>query len=206
MRLSIKKAIEHKLTDTTGASIVIALIFFLICAVVGSTVLTAASINAQSMKTYQTARQAEYTVSSAAALLGAQLQASVTWDWSNISATSAPVLDASTATGTPLASALWDEVAPDLWRYDTASSLWKTREVSMSGLEITGVAGMETVYANIVVDADFGITAHLSLASAPDTASMYDETVYLQARPEYINNRPLTITWEAPVISQTGGE
>jgi hypothetical protein len=204
--LTLTGRLKQRFADTTGASIVIALVFFLICAVVGSTVLTAASINAQAMVTYKKTRQAEYTVSSAAALLGEQLHnnTSLNWDWSKVSETSAPILDASAPVGTQLASVLWDEIAGDLWHYDATSSLWKTREVSISGLEIAGVIGMDTVYADLVVDADFGMTIRLSLSNATDTASLYDETVYLQARPEYADNRLVTITWEDPVISKTG--
>lgn len=199
----------NRLIDTTGASVVIALGFFLICAVVGSTVLTAASINAQAAATYRTARQAEYTVGSAAALVGAELQSGVrvSWDWSVVSATTAPALRASSFTGSEFAKALWQEVAAQLWHYrgeEAGVFLWQAGSVTVSNVEIGGVAGVDTVYASITVDGDFGITARLSLEGAAGTAALYDETVYLQAVPEYANNRLVALTWESPVITKTG--
>ena len=40
------------LRDTSGASIVIALVFFLICGIVGSVVMTAASVQAKAAQTH----------------------------------------------------------------------------------------------------------------------------------------------------------
>ncbi|MEG1493269.1 MAG: hypothetical protein RR380_03260, partial [Gordonibacter sp.] len=57
---------KNKIYGNEGASIVIALVFFLICAVIGSVVLTAASINAKAVVTHRQTQQAEYTVTSAA--------------------------------------------------------------------------------------------------------------------------------------------
>lgn len=57
-----------KLEDTSGSSVVLALAFFLICAIVGSIILTAASVNAKTVATYKETQQAEYTVTSAAGL------------------------------------------------------------------------------------------------------------------------------------------
>lgn len=48
--------------DERGASIVIALVFFLICGVVGSVVVTAASVQAKSVQTHVDLQQDEYTM------------------------------------------------------------------------------------------------------------------------------------------------
>lgn len=200
-------AIKHRLADTTGASIVIALIFFLICAVVGSTVLTAASVNAQATASYRDVRRAEYTVSSAAAVLADSLQRDVRleWDWSQASASSGPVIGEWAGEYPALFILVWERVAPDLWRYDSVAGIWKPHEVTLSDLQITGVADMDTVYANITVDNDFRVTIRLSLDNDPDTAGPYDETVSLQARPEYADDKLVALTWENPIITKTGG-
>lgn len=62
--------LQAKFRDTAGASIVIALVFFLICAIIGSVVLTAASVQAKAVQTHRELQQAEYTVGSAAQTIG----------------------------------------------------------------------------------------------------------------------------------------
>ncbi|HBT96094.1 MAG TPA: hypothetical protein DEB24_08535 [Coriobacteriia bacterium] len=200
--------LARRLTDTTGASLVIALLFFLICAVVGSTVLTAASVNAMSTANYREARQAEYTVSSAAALMADALQREVRveWDWSNVSTatpTVAPTATVIAPESAELARVVWGQVAAELWQ--NVDSTWKPHEVTLSDLEIAGIADMGTVYARITVDVDFCVTVLLSLQTAvSNTASPYDETVYLQARPEYKDGKLTALIWERPVITKTG--
>ncbi len=198
---------SERLSDTSGASIVIALVFFLICALVGSTVLTAATINAQAAATYKETRQAEYTVSSAAALVADNLQANVRvqWDWTNVSETSAPTLMPLDAQYPELFKALWQNAAQSLWSYNSTARIWQPREVELTDIEISGVEDMSTVYANITVDVDLGVTVQLTLDNDPNTISPYDETVYLQARPEYVGDRLDALTWESPLITKTGG-
>lgn len=67
-------SVHSHLEDETGASIVIALVFFLICAVIGSVVLTAASVQAKAVQTHREMQQAEFTVGSAAGFIGSQLK------------------------------------------------------------------------------------------------------------------------------------
>ena len=57
------------LRDTSGASIVIALVFFLICGIVGSVVMTAASVQAKAAQTHVDLQQKEYAMQSAAKLM-----------------------------------------------------------------------------------------------------------------------------------------
>ena len=67
--------------DERGASIVIALVFFLICGVVGSVVVTAASVQAKSVQTHVDLQQDEYTMQSAAELVAQQLGGEdLTWN------------------------------------------------------------------------------------------------------------------------------
>ena len=61
------------LRDTSGASIVIALVFFLICGIVGSVVMTAASVQAKAAQTHVDLQQKEYAMQSAAKLMAQQL-------------------------------------------------------------------------------------------------------------------------------------
>ena len=61
------------LRDTSGASIVIALVFFLICGIVGSVVMTAASVQAKAAQPHVDLQQKEYAMQSAAKLMAQQL-------------------------------------------------------------------------------------------------------------------------------------
>lgn len=49
----MSRLLQHTLRDERGASLVIALVFFLICAIVGSVVITAASVNAKAVQTHK---------------------------------------------------------------------------------------------------------------------------------------------------------
>ena len=60
------------LRDTSGASIVIALVFFLICGIIGSVVMTAASVQAKAAQTHVDLQQKEYAMQSAAKLMAQQ--------------------------------------------------------------------------------------------------------------------------------------
>ena len=61
------------LRDTSGASIVFALVFFLICGIIGSVVMTAASVQAKAAQTHVDLQQKEYAMQSAAKLMAQQL-------------------------------------------------------------------------------------------------------------------------------------
>ena len=50
------------LRDTSGASVVIALVFFLICGIIGSVVMTAASVQAKAAQTHVDLQQKEYAI------------------------------------------------------------------------------------------------------------------------------------------------
>lgn len=67
-------AVKQKLKSKRGASIILALVFFLICAVVGSIVLASASSNAGRLSHMRDEQQAYLTVSSAAKLVREELE------------------------------------------------------------------------------------------------------------------------------------
>lgn len=59
--------------DTRGASILIALLFFLVCALVGAVVLTAATVSTGQLVDYEKSQQAYYSTTSAAELFRDEL-------------------------------------------------------------------------------------------------------------------------------------
>lgn len=206
MTTTSRHILKNKLRDTSGASIVIALLFFLICAVVGATVLTAATINSQATATYKNTRQHEYTVSSAANLVGNELQegAHLEWDWSLL------------VNGAPQVSVTGSELLEQLWAHN--ADIWKEREQNKpftlgseasNRIQITGIDGVETVYAQIEITRSFDIYVYLSRNLDPTASAAYDEIVYLQCKPTYTNEGNLIAAeWEPAVItkgSATGG-
>lgn len=68
--------LRQKLKSESGASIVIALVFFLLCLTVGAVVLTAASANAGRVKRIEGEQQAYFAVRSAAELLRDEIEGS----------------------------------------------------------------------------------------------------------------------------------
>lgn len=62
-------ASTYRALDERGASILIALLFFLVCALVGGVVLTAASVGTGQLVDYEKSQQAYYSTTSAAELL-----------------------------------------------------------------------------------------------------------------------------------------
>lgn len=200
------KMIRKKLDDTTGASIVIALVFFLICAVVGSTVLTAATINSQATATYKKSREQEYTVNSAAALMAKELQEGVrvTWDWDNV------VNGIPAATVVPnngLAARLWGNNV-DILQQRALGKSYVIGNTQTDRIAIEGVSGMNEVYATLEVTRDLDIYLRLSLDADPAALSAYDETVYLQCIATYSGEGKLIAAeWKPAVVTKgnTGG-
>ncbi|MDO4271208.1 MAG: hypothetical protein Q4C72_09850 [Eubacteriales bacterium] len=68
------KQVSQKLNSQSGASLVIALIFFLVCLTVGGIVLTAASVNVGRITRIEGEQQAYFAVRSAAELLRDELE------------------------------------------------------------------------------------------------------------------------------------
>lgn len=70
-------AIKNKLTSRRGASITFALLLFLVCAVIGSAVLTAGTVAAGRMSKVAEMDQRYYSVNSAARLLIAKIESDI---------------------------------------------------------------------------------------------------------------------------------
>lgn len=202
--ISLKQAVK-KIEDTAGASIVIALVFFLICALVGSMVLTAATVNSRSMVTYKQSRQSEYTVSSAAQLIGAELQQDIAlgWNWSAVNAANKPVMSI-TASNDGFAKQLWGVYRDDLWEYNSSLSTWRLTGLEAGNIKVSDVGNLDPVYATIEVDHDFNIKIYLSLDEAlSDDLSPYNEIVELQSITSYNNlGQLIGVSWEKPVITK----
>lgn len=185
-----------KLQSTEGASIVIALIFFLICAVVGSIVLTAASINAKAVVTHQETQQASYAVSSAAQLVVKELTpASIVWTKSDAGAMVPQALP------TPaLANQIWKNHCDAIWAIRNPTLSTSPTSYIISGLQInvTGQAALN-VDANIEIDRDFNIVVRLT-----SPGSGYSAVVSSQCVPTYDLKGELVATaWPTAVIEST---
>lgn len=209
--MTVSPSCKQRLYDQTGASIVIALVFFLICAVVGSVVLTAATVSSQMTATYRETQQNEYTVSSAARLMADRLEGStITWGYDDASGRATkPNVSASTIDGTEFSKEFWETYADDIWevRTSTVGESFTVGGVSEQRivLDLSGADAVDPVYAVITVDQDFNITALLSLDSAMNSSSAYNQVVEIQCIPHYDNTgRLLKIEWEQPVITKLG--
>lgn len=193
---------RHILRDTSGASIIIALVFFLICAIVGSVVVTAASVQAKAVVTHQELQQDEFTVSSAAQLVGSDLASARLDVKYEGNAAKLTVKEEQ-----PFATEFWKKYGDAIltMRNGTDASL------TYSGLTISANNGasdrytFDGVHGSVTVDRDLNITVALSLSPNATTASSYDLTVLVQCIPTYNVQGKLThFEYEQPVIKKTG--
>lgn len=195
---------RHKLSSSAGATLVIALVFFLICALIGSTALTAATVNTQATVGYKQNRQDEYTVGSAAQAVGLLFQKDVVirWDWAS-AVDGVPTFNKNLSSfNDPSLMNFWATQSNAVWSAKNTSKSYKT-----TGAEITslGSSSIDTVYGSVEIDPDFNITIVLSLDANLDAASPYNETIYLQSIPSYDSSgRVSELRWESPVIWKTG--
>ncbi|RDB59681.1 hypothetical protein C1878_14930 [Gordonibacter sp. 28C] len=200
----MRRLVASKLRDTSGASIIIALVFFLICAIVGSVVVTAASVQAKAVVTHQELQQDEFTVSSAAQLVGSDLASarlSVSYEGNAATLTFAEG-------GQPFASEFWKEHGADIlaMRNGTDASLtYSGLTISVNNTGSDGTYTFDDVHGSVTVDRDLNITVALTLSSDATTASSYDTTVLVQCIPTYNVQGKLThFEYEQPVIKKTG--
>lgn len=196
----IASPVKNRLADKSGATIVIALVFFLICAAVGSTVLTSASVNAQAAATYRDTRQAENAVSSAAVLVANQFEGA------SVRVADSITIDCS---GTEAFEKFWVQSG------DSILVLEQNKEpVEMSSggsIKVIheGMNAIATVNMKVFADGERNIEIVLSLDNAElnedfSKVSPYNETVYLQAIRSYDNGGNLIgLSWEKAVISKT---
>lgn len=218
--LTCAPPLAAKLRDRSGASIVIALAFFLICAIIGSVVLTAASVQSQQVATHKELQQANYSISSAAQLVGAQLGGTITFK--EYDTNTAGKTGAGTSAGTtkpePLKEELhqeifqkfivnrwgniWDSVAQS--KPYTMGTTDKPVVISVSGGEAT--KALKPVSAIIAVGTDFSLTVELWLTPEKAAAdSPYRETVTLQCAPSYDAQGRLTkLEWGNYVVAKSG--
>lgn len=73
-RNKVETMIKQKWNSTSGASLLIALFFLLLCAIVGSIILTSASVASGRFANLKEVEQSYYSVSSASKLLKAELE------------------------------------------------------------------------------------------------------------------------------------
>lgn len=190
-----------KLGDERGASLVIALVFFLICAIIGSVVLTAASVGAKAVQTNRELQQAEFTVGSAAQLVGSQFSAmGLTVDYTSSADGAVKVGEAANAS---FGFSFWEAYGSQIWSArNGSSSFTHSIQVDLSGSS----ASMDQVAGTVAVDADLNITVDLGRvvpgSSAAD-ANAYRERVYVQCVPTYDRSgRLVAFAYEPAVITK----
>ena len=197
------KNLQKKIKDNEGASIILALVFFLICSLAGATLVTAATINAQATVTYKESRQNNYAVASAASLLADQLQdgVSLSWDWSK----DPPQASVVAPSQNTFAQRFWDEYVGDkAWSRD-ARGVWRAQPISIENIEVQGPSDIDPVFVTVEISRDFNIRAYLSLSVTSDNSSPYNEVLEMQSIPTYNGKGQLTsVTWNSPVITKQG--
>lgn len=203
--LEISRAVARlrsKLSDTRGSSIILALVFFLICAIIGSVVLTAASVNSKATATYQEAQQAEYTVTSAADLLGSTLAGTkATWVYDG---NGKPIFtEQGSYQGTfdtlPL---IWEKYGSEIWTM-RATQGQTSKPYTVPETFTVSADSLDDVYATVAFDRDLNIAVTLSLNPDADTVSGYAMLVSLQATPEYDKDgKLLSVSWDSYTVSK----
>lgn len=185
--------------DERGASIVIALVFFLICAIIGSVVLTAASVNAKAVQTNRDLQQTEFTVGSAAQLVGSQFSAVVlNVDYSGDSPSVVVDEDRTDTGNASFAIAFWEENGDKAW---AAWSSGTPYTVDITVEPDRGGAAVDDVAGTLTIDADLNVKIDLALADAANAA--YQESVLVQCIPTFDQAGQLTsFSYEAPVITK----
>ncbi|WP_303202603.1 hypothetical protein [Raoultibacter timonensis] len=206
-----------KLEDTSGSSVVLALAFFLICAIVGSIILTAASVNAKTVATYKETQQAEYTVTSAAGLWADWLNgSSAEWvlgdggqpDFVN----SVYGVDAAVNPTYPtksLIKSLWVNYGDEIWPKRNVESYTIPATFTVKATSLTGEQPVDPVYAQVTFDRDFNIVVVFSLKGfangAVDQTSLYNLQLTMQATPTFDSDGSLTsISWGSPKMVKLG--
>ncbi|MEG2212158.1 MAG: hypothetical protein RRX88_06730 [Raoultibacter sp.] len=208
-----------KLRDRSGASIIIALSFFLICAIIGSVVLTAASVNAQQVTTHKETQQTNYSVSSAAQLVGNQLHAGeiTTFTYAADAASGKaggsagasglvkPLSETVTNTS-PLLQRVYGSFRDPIWdAVLTGTSYSISGAITITPPTPKDSRVLQPVYAWVTFEKDFSLTVTLSLDPSQGAASPYNETVALKCIPTYDGKKLTKLQWEAPVITKSGG-
>ena len=194
--------LKAKLRDTSGASIVIALVFFLICAIIGSVVLTAASVNAKAVQTHREAQEAEYIVGSAAQVIGHELESAVI---TNVQEGKNEKPTINNLTGTPVHS-FWDQNAVSILAARSQGTAFNPLPVTVNAPTTSGsFTGFPQVRGTLEIDHDLNITVKITLESDAALAadSPYNMTVYVQCIPTYnVSGKLTAFSYEPAVITK----
>lgn len=174
----------------------IALVFFLICAIVGSVVLTAASVNAKAVQTQRDLQQTEFTVGSAARTIGDALASSqVTVNVPVGSA--APTV--ATVGGQEFARSFWGTYGDAVLAARTAGESFSSTDMSL------GRDGDTPVFGRLSVTRDLDISVDVSLSEDFAADSPYTMNVAIQCVPSYDPSGNLTsFSYEQAVVRVTG--
>ncbi|MRX81767.1 hypothetical protein [Eggerthella guodeyinii] len=193
--------------DERGASIVIALVFFLICGIIGSVVVTAASVQAKAAQTHIDLQQDEYTMQSAAELVAQQLGGKVGVEEEVDGVTQEVVKNAVTIAVSyrgedPVAdvSQVYSQLGKSFWSKDRAeTALTQTVYIIGRTSERRIIIDPSTdnqldrpVFAMITIDSDLNMTVELSLDNTLSPDSRYNMTVSIQCTPSYDIDGKLT--------------
>lgn len=206
---------RHIVRDERGASIVMALVFFLICAIIGSVVLTAASVEAKAAQTHKKLQQDEFTMQSAANLMAKQLGGrNVTYGENNVTIN---------VSYDEKGKAVFDidavsQFTGSFWSSDRAQAIFAMRggsapyvvgDTPENRVQIQPPAGyseLGVVYAMITVDPDLNLKAELSLDPQLSSESPYNMTVSVQCIPTYnAEGQLVSFTYDDAVIEKTSG-
>lgn len=146
--------LKEKWKSTSGASLLLALLFFLLCAVTGSVVLTAASVSSGRLSNLKVNEQSYYTVSSAAKLLKNQMEGEKYSRYQVYSSSNQVLDEGYHAVPEKEMKDFLKEAADQV--YETASSYRDTWTIQTSDMAI------EEVTAQFTMDAEYNITIILS--------------------------------------------
>lgn len=190
-----------RLRDDAGATLMMALVFFLICALVGTTVITAASINAKAVVTRQESKQAELTVTSAADMMASQFEGTVIeWNYDQGEGMApSPVF----ASSSDFSKKLWTQYAANFWSAKTTGAAYTVGGDSASRLTLD-INGYDPVYSSISVDRDFTIEIRLSSERSMAASAAYDVTVRIPCVTTFSNTGVvMKSSWEEATITKT---
>lgn len=176
----------------------IALVFFLICAIVGSVVLTAASVNAKAVQTQRDLQQDEFTVGSAARTIGDALASSEVTV--NVPVGSAvPTVDTTSLDGQDFARSFWSTYGDAVLAARAAGESFSSTDMSL------GRDGDTPVFGRLTVTRDLDISVDVSLSEDFAADSPYTMNVAIQCVPSYDLSGNLTsFSYEQAVVRVTG--
>lgn len=199
--------VRHIAADERGASIVIALVFFLICGIIGSVVVTAASVQAKSVQTHKELQQAEFAVGSAAQVIGYEL------DMAELKVSDdEKTVEYSDQYGN-FAGKFWEAYGTDILEKRAARQTYVIPEtLSFSGNVSDAPQELTIeVYGKVTVDIDLNITVDLSLSDQIAQGSGYESSPYnmrvtIQCIPTYdAAGKLISFGYERAVIQKMEG-